>query len=245
MVPLMVLWLLISIGVGSPGAEVRLAPASCGLGGRDSDQPAPWADFISNAAVAHWSLYRLGVITPERPIEVPGFLNDYDLDSKMPSLVYYFNNRGFEYVEIQYTTTVSSTPAEREGPGYYQFRLADLDSAGCAAMSPEHLPSNVWRYRGHGPCYEFQRTNEQVSRYAFSFTRVPLRWWPSVTTSCSRLTDLLEEHPVAQYCWAGYSSWILAARNQSYPIGNPKPIDILSFLQPLQRDSTDQNLPPE
>jgi hypothetical protein len=73
---LMIPWLLISIGVGRlvrkyiwrRGAAVWVVVILLNL--------APWARLIADATVARWSLYRLGVFTPEHPIEVPGFLND-------------------------------------------------------------------------------------------------------------------------------------------------------------------------
>jgi hypothetical protein len=161
----------------------------------------------------------------------------------MPSLDEFFQYRGFEYVEIRYTAPVSGTPAEREGPGYYQFRPSELKGADCAAVYSKKVPRNVWYF--YGRCYEFQRTNKRVSRYAFSHTTASLQWWPSIRTHCSRLTDLIERRHVAQYCTAGYSSWIFSAGNESFPIGVPHRLNVRSFLQPTQLNATGKNVQPE
>lgn len=246
---LMIPWLLISIGVGRlvrkyiwhRRAAFWVVVILLNL--------APWVRLIADATVARWSLYRLGVFVPEQPIEVRGFLNDQFRDRTNLGLEFYLGpppeNRGFEYVEIQYTTSVSGTPAERDGPGYYQFRLAGLDRAACVAMSPENIPNNIWRFIDR--CYAFQRTDEPVSRYVYSFTDASLQLWPRVTTDCSRLTDLIDERHVAQYCTAGYPSWMGydSSSTESFPVGVRRRLDIRNSLQPVQPHATEQNIQPE
>lgn len=243
LLPLMVLWLLISVWIGRLARKHIWHRRAAFWVVVILVNLLPWADMIAKATVAHGTLFWLGVFTPEQPIEVRGFLNNFARDDPTPSLGYYLKTRGFEYVEIQYTTPISRTPAEREGPGYYQFRLSGLDPADCTANSSEYLPNNVWHYRGHGPCYEFQRTDEPVSRYSYSSTTETL--WLNVKSYCRRLTDLSDGHHIAQYCTAGYSTWMTSAGSESFPIGVPRRLNVLKSLQPAQPHATEQNIQPE
>lgn len=157
----------------------------------------PWTNTIIGTCVAKSYYSRFGRLMPEAPITVPGFLVNVRGDDSHPSLSHYLINRGFDFVEVEYSTNIHETPSMTSGPGFYQFRFADSSVADCATEGVSGKPVGIYATGGY--CYSYTRSDFPISRYAYqSDARKSLR--SNVNFFCMRLVDLRNQEDVARSC---------------------------------------------
>lgn len=157
----------------------------------------PWTNTLIGCAVATSYYARVGRLIPEVPITVPGFLLNVTRDDNHPSLRYYLTDRGFDFVEVEYSTNIHETPSMDSGAGFYQFRLADSSMADCANAGISGKPVGIFATGGY--CYSYTRSDYPISRYAYQHdARKSLR--PNVNFFCERLIDLRNQKDVARFC---------------------------------------------
>ncbi len=158
---------------------------------------SPWTNTFIGYAVAASYYARVGRLIPETPITVPGFLLNVTPDDNHPPLRYYLTERGFDFVEIEYSTNIHETPSMDSGAGFYQFRLADSSMADCANAGISGKPVGIFSTGGY--CYSYTRSDYPISRYAYQHdAQKSLR--PNVNLFCERLIDLRNQKDVARFC---------------------------------------------
>ena len=161
----------------------------------------PWADGIIGVYVAKSYYAKFGHLMPDAPIPVEGFLME-ERRNGSPSLYYELSEKGFGFVEVEYTERIYETPSMVSGPGFYQFRALHSPVSGCTIPGVTGKPAGVFAVGGY--CYAYARSDRPMSRYSYvSDPWTLLR--SNVEKFCLRLVDLRTQADVARSCFVKVS----------------------------------------